>query len=323
MTKTIAIARRELLDLRRNRLLVAVLGLVLLAVSVSVYIASLNFAGQLSAYNTYVSALKASGSTVVPAAPQLFPLQLLRGSIEYLEVLGALFAVIMGYGAVAKERSRGTLALVFSRSVDRWAFALGKTTAMATAWAIATLLVFGDVTSLVALIGHAPLHPIDFERLAIAALTAWIYLVFWSAFALGLAAYLRNASGAIIVSLALWLLVVLVIPQIGDTLDPDNQVPGGLFKSLQIAKPDEMRVLAHFSTFDTIRNALEVSSVTKHYERFTFAVLGIKDMYNQAPLATVWLAVWNNAVTLLAAAAASIGFAASGASRNRLLRRNS
>lgn len=323
MTSATAVARRELLELRRNRLLIVVLGLVLLAVAVSVFIASLNFSSSLSAYNQYVAALQASGSAVIPAAPQLYPLQLLRGSIEYVEVLGALFAIIMGYGAVAKERRRGTLELIFSRPIRRWSFAAGKMMALALAWAVATAVIFGTVTITVIVVGHAPLQAIDYQRLIIVALASWLYLLLWSAVALGLTAYLRHASTAIVIGLVLWLLVVLVIPQIGDTLDPDNQVPGGLFKSLQIAKPDELKVLAHFSTFDTFRNALEVSSVTKHYERFTFAVLGIKDMFNQQPLAVVWNGVWNNAITLLFAMLASLGCAAVTTTRTRLLRRTS
>ena len=34
------------------------------------------------------------------------------------------------------------------------------------------------------------------------------------------------------VALGIWLVVVLILPQIGDTLDADNQLPGGLFAAL-------------------------------------------------------------------------------------------
>jgi len=182
-------------------------------------------------------------------------------------------------------------------------------------------VIFGAVTATVAIVGHATFAPIDVQRLLVAAATAWAYLLMWSALALGLASSARRLSTALIVALVLWLTVVLIIPQIGDTMDPDNQVPGGLFKSLQIAKPDEQAVLANFAGFDSVRNGLEVSSITKHYERFTFAVLGIKDQYNQQPLAAVWTGTWNNAVSMWLAALLAAAFAIFTTTRRKLLRR--
>ena len=39
-----------------------------------------------------------------------------------------------------------------------------------------------------------------------------------------------------------------------------------------------------FATFETLRDGIEQASVTKHFERFTFAVLGIKATYAGMPL---------------------------------------
>jgi ABC-2 type transport system permease protein len=323
VTSVLVIARKELLDLRRNRFLLAILGFVLVAVVISVVVSATQFGTKLNDYNTYLDALRAAGNTTTPAAPQLFPLQLLRGSIEYLEILGALFAIVMGYGTIAKEKQRATLQLIYSRPISRYSLAAGKLLALAVAWLIAVAVIFGAVTATVAIVGHATFAPIDVQRLLVAAATAWAYLLMWSAVALGLASSTKRLSTALIVALVLWLTVVLIIPQIGDTMDPDNQVPGGLFKSLQIAKPDEKAVLANFAGFDSVRNGLEVSSITKHYERFTFAVLGIKDQYNQQPLSAVWTGTWNNAVSMWLAAFLAAAFAILTTTRRELLRRTS
>ena len=323
MTSALVIARKELLDLRRNRFLLAILGFVLVAVVISVVVSATQFGTKLDAYNAYLDALRAAGNTTTPAAPQLFPLQLLRGSIEYLEILGALFAIVIGYGMIAKEKQRATLQLIYSRPIGRYSLPAGKLIALAVAWLIAVTVIFGAVTATVAIVGHASFAAIDVQRMVITAVTSWAYLLMWSALALGLASTTRRLSTALIIALVLWLTVVLIIPQIGDTMDPDNQVPGGLFKSLAIAKPDEQAVLANFTGFDTARNGLEVSSVTKHYERFTFAVLGIKDQYNQQPLAAVWTGTWNNAISLWLAAFAALGFAILTTTRTKLLRRTS
>ncbi len=63
----------------------------------------------------------------------------------------------------------------------------------------------------------------------------------------------KVATNGLLIALAVWLIVVLILPQIGDTLDPDNQVPGGLFAALNLAKPQETQILAHFSFYETIR----------------------------------------------------------------------
>ncbi|MHB1064620.1 MAG: ABC transporter permease [Georgenia sp.] len=321
MTSTVTMMRKEFLDLRRNRFLLVVLGFVLVAVVISVVVSASAFRVTLDEYDAYLAALQASGNTTVPPQPQLYPLQMLRGSIEYVEILGALFAIIMGYGAIAREKQRGTLDLIFSRPVGRYAFAAGKVAALAVAWLVAVAVIFGSVTAAVAVVGHAPLPGVDVDRILISALAAWVYLVAWSALAVGLASSTKRLSTALIIALVAWLTVVLIIPQIGDTMDPDNQVPGGLFKSLQIAKPDEQAVLANFAGFDAARNALEISSVTKHFERFSFAVLGIKDTFNQQPVATVVAATSANVIALGAASIAAVSFAVRTTTRTRLLRR--
>jgi len=107
-------------------------------------------------------------------------------------------------------------------------------------------------------------------------------------------------SNALIVSLFIWLLFVLIVPQIGDTMDPDNAIPGGFFKSMNIAKPQEKQILAKFHNYETIRNAIEESSVTKHYERLSFALLGIKQEYNGQRVDFIFKAVWSDAVWVLA-----------------------
>lgn len=321
MNKTLVITRKELLDIRRNRFLLFLLGFTLFAVLISIMVSALDFRAKMAAYNTYVKALHLSGSTIVPAQPQLFPLQLLRGSIEYIEILGALFAIVMGYGMIAKEKQKATIGLIFTRPVGRYQLALGKTLALAWTWFLSVLTVFAVVAGVVAIVGTSPLHGIDIARLAIAGGISWIYLLLWSALAMGLASFTRELGISLIISIVLWLTVVLILPQIGDTMDPDNQVPGGLFNSLQISKKNEVAVLANFAGFDKVRNGIEVSSVTKHYERSTFAYLGIKDKFNQKSISYAFIGTLPNLVSLMLGSLAVIFLGVFTTTRKRLLRR--
>ncbi|MFC6356571.1 ABC transporter permease [Luethyella okanaganae] len=321
MNSSWVVARKELLDLRRDRLFTVLVAFLAIATLISVAVAAANFRTQLDAYNLYVQQLAASGSRTVPAAPRLFPLQLLRGGVEYLEILGALFAIVLGYGAVAKEKHRGTLQLLLSRPLGRFSIPGGKILGLAVVWFVVVAFLTITTATAIAVIGNAPLPAIEIARIVIAALAAWLYLVFWSALSIGITSLSPRLSTGLIVAITIWLAFVLVIPQIGDTMDPDNQVPGGLFATLQIQKTDELAVLANFAGFDGIRNGLEVSSITKNFERLSFAFLGIKDTYNQQPLALVWAAMWPYAVTLAAAVAASVTFAVGVTTRRTLQRK--
>jgi ABC-type transport system involved in multi-copper enzyme maturation permease subunit len=117
-------------------------------------------------------------------------------------------------------------------------------------------------------------------------------------FALGtwLSTRSRALANGLIVALVIWLAAVLLVPQIGDTMDPDNQVPGGLFAALRVQERDKDMVLAKFSTYEKLRNNLEETSLTKHYERFAFAVTGVKEKYNGQSLGAIATAKRNDLV---------------------------
>ncbi|HEY3292661.1 MAG TPA: ABC transporter permease [Candidatus Nanopelagicaceae bacterium] len=313
--------RKEILDIRRNRFLILLLTFILVAILISILVSALDFRVKIDAFNNYSAALRKAGSNLTPAPPQLFPLQLLRGSIEYLEILGALFAIVLGYGMVAKEKQKATLGLIFTRPVGRFQLAIGKLLALALTWLVAVMAIFLLIAAVVSIVGNSPLHLIDVNRLLISAALSWIYLLMWSALAMGLASFTRELGISLVVSIVLWLSVVLILPQIGDTMDPDNQVPGGLFNSLQISKKNELAVLANFAGFDRVRNGIEVSSITKHFERSTFAYLGIKDKFNQKPISYAFSGTLPNLLSLLIGSFVVILFAILTTTRKKLLRR--
>lgn len=321
MTEMLTLAKKELTELRRNRLLILLFGFLALAVILSVVVASADFRLKIADYRHYLDALKAAGSTATAPAPQLFPLQLLRGGMEYLEIIGSLFAVVLGTSMITKEKGRGTLALIFTRPLGRFAFAGGKILALSLVWAATVGALFLVIVATLLLVGNAPLQGSDYLRLALAGAHTTGYLIMWSLLAMTLAALARRAGTGLILALVLWLVVVLIIPQIGDTMDPDNQIPGGLFASLQVDKSHEQAVMAHFTGYETTRDLIEQTSVTKQYERATFAYLGIKNEYNQQPLALIWAGTFNNTLWLLAGLATSISTALLSGTKKTILRK--
>lgn len=321
MTDIVTIAQKELHDLRRSLLMGTLIGFLTVAIVLSVVMGAVDFRGQLTAYTLYVHQLAQAGNPVVATAPQLFPMQLLRGGIEYIEILGALFAVVIGYGSIAKEKYRGTLDLILTRPLGKYSFVGGKLAGLAVLWLlVVVLLVIVSVLAIIA-VGGASVGAAEIVRIGVVGLAAWVYLMFWSALSMVLTSVMKGLTIGLVIGLVLWLAIVLILPQIGDTLDPDNQVPGGLFAALHIKRADELSVMAHFTGYEAVRNAIEVSSIEKHFERFSFAMLGIKTQYNQQPLALIWADMWPYAVTLVAATTAVIAAAVMTTTRRTLQRK--
>ncbi|MGN6200337.1 ABC transporter permease [Humibacter sp.] len=321
MTDIWTFSRKEVRDLSRDPLSAVLVAVLAVAVVISVLVGAAQFRVQLDAYTAYTQQLLHAGSPVTAAPPQLFPLQLLQGGVEYIEILGALFAVILGYGTIAKEKHRGTLHLMLTRPVRRFALVGGKLLGLGLVWLIVVGVLATVSTTTIWAVGGAALSYHDLVRIGLAAIAAWIYLMFWTALSVGLTALPRQLSTGLIVSLALWLIVVLILPQIGDTMDPDNQVPGGLFASLQIKTTNELAVMSHFGSYETIRNSIEISSIEKHFERLVFGFLGIKEKFNQQPLTYIWANLYGYAITLVAASAGAIVFAAVATTRRTLQRK--
>lgn len=316
----LVVFRKELRDALRNRqVLLLTIGLGAISV-LSVVVAASSFRAQMLDYRSYVEALKQAGSLDAPA-PQFFPLQLLRGGVEYLEIIGSIVAIVIGYGLAAKEKNRGTIRLIFSRPVSGGDVALGKLLALAAIW-MSVIVALGVVTlGSIRIVGGATLTTTELIKLAITLGVAWLYLFMWSAFAFALASFSKQLSTALVVGLILWLGFVLIIPQVGDTMDPDNQVPGGLFTSLQVAKPQEKAILAHFAGYESMRNLIEETSISKHFERASFAYLGIKDQYNERSLSFIGRDMWPHLAWLVGAGVLATYWSISQGKKRHLLGR--
>jgi ABC-2 type transport system permease protein len=280
------LARHEFRSAVRSRVLVALLITLLAVTAVSILVGTFDYRTQLADYQAYRDAAVAAGVTRVPPLP-LAALSLLRGAIEYLEIVGAVIAIALGYLSVARERGNRTLALIRSRPVSTGQLALG--TALGAIGLISTLVVATGVLAVLALgvVGGDWIGGVELLKLAIVCVASVVYMTVFYCLGALLAARSRVLANALVGALVIWLAVVLIVPQIGDTLDADNQVPGGLFATLNVDKPHEQAIIADFGTYERIRTDLEQVSLAKHYERFAFAALDVKASYRGASVGTV------------------------------------
>lgn len=291
------IAAKDIRDALRDRFILIVTVFLGIAATVALVTGAIALRGDVATYEAAKATLLAIGKSAdAIKAPEFYPLRLLRGAIEQIEILGAAIAILIGYRAAASERGRQTLALIFTRPMRRWQFVAGKALAGLALLTGGLALVLGGLTLMLYLMSGTGLTADDLLRIAVVWAVAVAYTACFFLLSFILTLHMKQPSHALLVAFAVWLLLVLIAPQIGDTLDPDNQVAGGVFRQLNIAKPDQVQIMKGFATYEALRDGIEQASVTKHFERFTFAVLGIKANYAGLPLGPILTEMLGNLV---------------------------
>ena len=296
MHKAVLIASKEFKDAMRSKLFLVMLFLLIGLTATSILVSSLVFKAQLNEYQLAVQILAQLGKVPTLQPPHLFPLTLLRGLMDYLEIIGAILGILLGYFSVAKEKNHRTLQLILTRPVERKDIVTGKLLGNAALLASVLLLVAGIVWTSIWSVTGVTLLGSEVAKLLLVLALSLAYIMVFYLLASFLSLRMRSLSQSLMVCFAIWLAIVLILPQIGDTMDPDNKVQGGFFKSMNFNKDQEHQVLAQFNTYEKTRNLIEEISVTKHYERISFALLGIKDEFNDKSLLYVLSIKWFDAV---------------------------
>ena len=282
------IATKDMRDATRDRFLVIVTSFLVLAALTALITGAIALATDVATYDAAKATLLALGKTAAALKPpEFYPMRLLRGAVEQIEIVGSAIAILIGFRAAAAERGRQTLALILTRPLRRWQFTGGKIVAGLALLSFGLAVVLALCAVLLHLVSGVGLTGNDLLRIGLVWLVSVFYMASFFATSFLLTLHLPRPSTALLVAFTLWLIIVLVAPQIGDTMDPDNQVAGGVFKALSIARPDQLEIMKTYAGFETVRNGIEVASITKHFERFAFAVLGIKATYAGLPLGPI------------------------------------
>lgn len=279
------LAKKEISDAARSGIIVAVAGFLFLASIIALGVSAIALHADVMAYDEAKALLLSLGKPIdALVAPTYFPLRLMRGFIEQIEIVGAVLGIVLGYRAAAIERGRNTLVLVLTRPISQSVFLAGKLGGNSVLIALSLAVAFLAGLISIIVIGGVSFTGEEYLKVFLSYLASVFYTSSFFILGLVLALHVRRLPHALLYAFAIWLTFVLVAPQIGDTLDPDNQVSGGVFRKLHIAKPQEKEIMLSFSSYETIRNGIEEASPAKHFERLTFALLGIKETYNGLPI---------------------------------------
>ena len=97
--------------------------------------------------------------------------------IKNLTQFGFILAVLLGMGAVAGEKERGTAALILSKPLPRWAFVVAKFVAQALVY----LLAFGLAALSTAYYTSLLFEPLAFGPFMFGSLLLWVWLLTFAA----------------------------------------------------------------------------------------------------------------------------------------------
>lgn len=299
MNKLLLIAKKEWKDIFRSKTFIYMLILLILLTIISLSVSFLVFNNQVTEYHNSLEVLKQIGKLPDTPPPKLYPLNLLRGVVDYIEIIGAILGIILGYISISKERNTKALKLLLTRPITKNDLAYGKIIGN-TLFVLSLMFIIGIIVFLATfVIGGVVLTAIELLKLLLFVLFSTMYIMIFFMLSFFFSLQQKTISNALIMAFIIWLVFVLIFPQIGDTMDPDNQVPGGFFASMNLNKTQEYAVMDKFKSYETIRGGIEQLSITKHYEREMFAIFGVKKKYNDIPLTQILLENWSNLVWII------------------------
>lgn len=224
MNAVTIIARKEFQTAFRNRLFLTIAVLFLAMSIMSVYIGSTTKRAEMRVYNEAVATLTAQGATTMPTQPEVHTLTILSNLTEYVSIVGAILAVVLGYNALIQEKESGSLKLILSRPVYRDRLLTGKL--LGNAAVIGALLGLVFVFNLFLLVLVGGIWPTAGEVLRLLSFVglAFFYMLIFLTLSMLLSIRMKSSATVFLVSLVVWMLVSFVIPQMAETMMANSTV---------------------------------------------------------------------------------------------------
>ena len=250
----------------RDHTVLLLAGLFFVMVLVSAYLGWSATSTVNAIYAKAVPVLQAQGAPVPPnPVGDTPPLSLFRNMVNYVALLGALAALILGHQVVAADRKAGAIPLLFSRPADRTGLALGKIAALALAVTV-ILLAAGVINGLTMLV----LPGLSLDG------TIWLGLVkFYGVSALYMLAFgllgavcaaaMATESMALLIPVTIWLAFTFIVPQLTANIGP-----------MAALNPQSANIVAPTSAFFTVTSAvLGPVSIAESYRFLASTILGV------------------------------------------------
>ncbi len=140
----------------------------------------------------------------------------LFGSVDFLfvvEFIFSLFAVLLSFDAITREKENGTLRTILSNSVGRAALATGKLIGGYITLAIPLILAFWTGILMLAVAGHDVFSGDFAVRAAWILASSLLFIAVFFVLGLLVSSLVTSTYSALVLSLAFWLVTVMVLPR--------------------------------------------------------------------------------------------------------------
>jgi len=142
----------------------------------------------------------------------------LFGSIDYLfvvEFVFSLFAILMSFDAITREKENGTLRSILANAVSRPVLATGKLVGGYVTLALPLVVSFLVGLLTLQLSGMSVFEPEFLARAEWVLVSSLLYIAVFFLLGLLVSSSVSSTYAALVLSLAVWLTVVLVLPRAG------------------------------------------------------------------------------------------------------------
>lgn len=216
MNGIFSLANKEFKTALKDKVFLMIVLLFLLMSVASVYIGTTTKNAEMQAYENIVAMIKTQGGNL-PAAPEIYPLAILRNIIEYITMIGAVLAIFLGFDAFSCERENGTLRLLLTRPLYRDQLVTGKLLgagmiigALLSVTLIFNLTLFSVTTGIIPSLN-------EILRLVVFIALAFVYMMVFYIGTLFVSIKTRDRAFGFLTMMVAWIFVSFVIPQLADT----------------------------------------------------------------------------------------------------------
>jgi len=245
-------------------------------------------------YQETVIKLKESGVSEIPLDTFLIApvLSILKNMIVYIFLIGSLLAIIIGHSSFMRDRIAGISKIVFSRTISRKEFIIGKIIGIFNVLALIISVSFIiSYVSIILVTGH-PFSGNEIVKLLIFYVISLAYLIIFAILGLFFAISSRSESLALVIPIIIWIVISFVLPQLTSALNPSTLLNP---VSIQQAAP-------HSRFFTVIQEVIKPFSLSENYKELGSNLLGVGSVDKN----TMQILIDNSAGILLMLA--SMGF---------------
>ena len=268
MSRILVVARQEIRFTTRERLAIALLVIFMGMVLVS---AAIGWATHRTVMQVYSQTVVQVGRDVPNPFAGASPLEIIKNTVIYVVLIGALLAVVVGVRASVRDRKAGVTDLVLSRPMGMRSYLAGKLLGI-QAW-MGIVLAASLVVSWLAVwvVSTAPLSLSETAALVAFFALAWVFLLPFAAMGMIAGSRSRNESTALLAPILVWVVMVFVIPQLGTA-----QTPASLLNPVPAVTSSKDLF------FQVNRVIFQPISLTEHFKHVSGVVLHLRDVTSTA-----------------------------------------